>query len=348
MPMRSDLIISLELLRAISALLVLVHHMFLSWGAQEAGENFKSTIFYQLAWDLDLGKIGVMIFFLISGYLIPFTIGKHGFSSQKQFLQKRFLRIYPLFFVSVVVGCVFQIYGYHQSTSYSQFILNLLMVPNFFGREFVSGVFWTLQIEVFFYIIVASVVPWTPCLRTPQLIAVLIITLTSTAEALRTVSHEFFAIHELSKILGMLSFIFLGSLLRLWKEQRLGKIGTFTMYLFFCHEFIFRLYKFIQLESFTLAPKFSSFAGVIAIFVFIFALNVKKVPSFGLFLGKISYSIYLNHSLIIVVAVIALSTLEKNRYGLLLDLFYFAVVLAVTFLVSTFTYRFIERRFIHR
>jgi peptidoglycan/LPS O-acetylase OafA/YrhL len=344
----SNYIDSLDVLRAIAALLVCFQHMCLSWGAQETLSSFKSTLAHQVIWDLDLGKIGVMIFFLISGYLIPFTVTSSGMAAQRLFIKKRLLRIYPMFLFAIMVSLFVKAWEDNYEFDIVLLILNLLLVPNFFERAFISGVFWTLQIEVFFYLIVATFVPWTTFSGKGNLISLVLVVLALGAEAARALALDSSVVREVARVLGMTAFIFLGALIRLWREQLLDKGGAATLCLFMVYEFLYRGYKFAQLEAVSVAPKFSSLAGAIAISVFLLVLYVKKGPQFIAFFGKISYSLYLVHLPVITLTISALTWIAPYLTSMLLDSVFFFLSLGISIAISALTYRYIELRFLIR
>ncbi len=339
---------SLDMLRAAAAILVCLHHAFITWGAQDHQTGFKYTLLHQMAWDLDLGKIGVMIFFLISGYLIPFTVSTTGLAAQKVFIKKRFFRIYPMFIVAITFGLLINALTKDYQFDLIELILNIFLVPNLFGQEFISGVFWTLQIEIFFYLIVASAIPWVTLNKKSYLVSCMLIALALGAEAARAMSTELGALRELSRVFGMTSFIFLGSLLRFWRDRALDRVGTVTLVIFLTHEFIYRTLKLYQVDVVSAAPKFSSLAGAIAVITFLWVLLVKKGPHFLVFLGRISYSLYLVHMPVILLTVNALAATQVGFRGIYLDLLFFSLILIFSISISAVTYRYVELRYLRR
>lgn len=114
---------------------------------------------YQGGWPLINvpGRTAVWLFFGISGYVIAhgFINGRYGFKAQdiRDFYCNRFLRIYPIFILLSIVAWV---------TEWATTGINPIGwsdVPSqFFSFQFnqnykLSGVFWTLGIEMQFYLI---------------------------------------------------------------------------------------------------------------------------------------------------------------------------------------------------
>ncbi|MDO4905650.1 MAG: acyltransferase [Lautropia sp.] len=148
-------------LRAIAAILVLLHHLFYNEQKYFGSHSVPAP----LAW---MGAGGVDLFFVISGFVMV-AISGDQFASPRQaigFLKRRALRIYPIywFYTLIVVGI--WIVAPHMvnasSTSHGQ--------PNWFGTFtlwpgktvplLVQG--WTLTFELYFYLIFAAMIAFVP------------------------------------------------------------------------------------------------------------------------------------------------------------------------------------------
>ncbi|MEU4623771.1 acyltransferase [Actinoplanes sp. NPDC023801] len=112
----------------------------------------------------DLGKYGVLLFFLVSGYVIPMSLERHG--SLRRFWVGRLFRIYPayLFTVAVVVllvaaGISEPHPGVREETVGSG-LGQVTMLQDFVGVSGMITPFWTLSFEMTFYLIVAGLFAW--------------------------------------------------------------------------------------------------------------------------------------------------------------------------------------------
>lgn len=98
----------------------------------------------------DLGKIGVVSFFFISGYVIAYTLNKLDRNTINQFVISRFFRLYPVFWVALILMLLLRAMSGH-FYSLEQVILNFSMFNKFLLIPDINGVAWTLQIELTFY-----------------------------------------------------------------------------------------------------------------------------------------------------------------------------------------------------
>jgi peptidoglycan/LPS O-acetylase OafA/YrhL len=101
------------------------------------------------------GPFGVSIFFLISGFVIPFSLAR---LAPGKFLIARFLRIYPTYIAAslIMLGLVYlsSVYwGKEFSMPLDRFVENLLLLQGNFGSPTIDLVNWTLSIEIKFYIV---------------------------------------------------------------------------------------------------------------------------------------------------------------------------------------------------
>jgi peptidoglycan/LPS O-acetylase OafA/YrhL len=145
---------SVHLLRGVAAIMVLVQH------------SFKSFYFWNLPWFneniLDIGQIGVSVFFVISGFVLPLSLQKnyriHDFP---RFLAKRFVRIEPTYLASLVFAIIWVWSATRlapNATPWSldifQIFAHLFYLIPFTKLEWLNYIYWTLAIEFQFYLII--------------------------------------------------------------------------------------------------------------------------------------------------------------------------------------------------
>ena len=93
-------------------------------------------------------------FFIISGYIITHVLTKE---TAGLFLFKRIFRIYPLYIVAMLSQLLVDKFIFHQPIPALKIVLaQLLLVGDFFHAPYtLSGVEWTLRIEIMFYVFMA-------------------------------------------------------------------------------------------------------------------------------------------------------------------------------------------------
>ena len=107
---------------------------------------------------LNLGPLGVAVFFLISGFVIPYSMARQSFC---QFCIIRLLRIWPTYLagfavtlLAVLCGC----YLFNVEGPFSLYEVAIHSIPglrDLIGSRNIDGIIWTLEIEVKFYAVCA-------------------------------------------------------------------------------------------------------------------------------------------------------------------------------------------------
>ena len=100
---------------------------------------------------IDIGKFGVIVFFAISGYVIPSSLMKRTDHAVPRFVIARFFRLYPAYWLSLPAGLAIFLVVAHQHVDAPLVVANVTMLQQFFGIENILGIYWTLQIELIFY-----------------------------------------------------------------------------------------------------------------------------------------------------------------------------------------------------
>jgi peptidoglycan/LPS O-acetylase OafA/YrhL len=167
---RPDRFVFLDLLRAVAVLLVMYSHVvgvFLHQHGEDSVLAGPVQGFAAHPADLALriGNFGVVLFFLVSGFIVTHT----GFAERpRQYAAKRLLRIYPMLAVSVLLAAVLLLAHLHPVTTAGEIttvtpvtvLTNLTLANHLIAPPvLLVDVSWTLVIEVLFYTLLLAALP---------------------------------------------------------------------------------------------------------------------------------------------------------------------------------------------
>jgi len=118
------------------------------------------------------GRTSVLVFFIISGYVISAGFERRRYSFDMQglirFYRNRLLRIYPLFLLVSGISLVILASRGQLPRIGPEWALRQLFMLQWYHNYDLVGVFWTLGVEVQFYM-VASVLFWLQSTRSHRL-----------------------------------------------------------------------------------------------------------------------------------------------------------------------------------
>ena len=136
--------VELDAFRGLAAIMVLYFH-YTSQYRIYYGHNFSSQF------DFGLGKHGVSFFFIISGFVIYLTVEK--VENVKQFLIRRFSRLYPVYWFCLLVSFVLvSLYGLQgKETTLKEAFIGLTMIQDLLNVRHVDESYWSLLPELQFY-----------------------------------------------------------------------------------------------------------------------------------------------------------------------------------------------------
>ncbi len=132
---------SLQILRGIAALAVVLYHIYIYSGL--IGNNYENSF------KIFKGNFayGALFFFVLSGFLMAYLID----IDYKHFLGRRLLRIYPTYIIAVILVIFFKVMIFG-SIENQKLYLAITLFP--LGElQYPLGIEWTLIYEVFFYLI---------------------------------------------------------------------------------------------------------------------------------------------------------------------------------------------------
>lgn len=152
-------------LRGLGALAVVLFHL----GGHEGMKNVIDASPGVVAIALSYGTFGVAVFFVLSGFVISYSLDRWRQSrfdkeaSWFKYVAKRLIRLTPPYYAAIVVALVFALLAAATSGedfepglvpfSFTRFLAHLFYVQEIVGFINFNDVFWTLAIELQFYLV---------------------------------------------------------------------------------------------------------------------------------------------------------------------------------------------------
>jgi len=348
-------------LRFIAASLVILMHLHSSLVNAKLPHFYELPVFYK-------GVYAVSFFFVLSGFLITYLLLQErdttGETNVKKFYLRRVVRIWPLYFIIVIIGLIFYwklvpALGLNFQSEYPKslaIVLYLFFLSNLMNSLYHVGgilhVTWSIAVEEQFYLF------WAPLFsrvkhQLPK--TILIITSLSFLLSLLNTLNVFDLTQGYCLFISTLQFHYMG-------------IGAMAAWFLFHH-------KTKLLNTIVFTNK--SVQGLLTLFILCFLFFYQKNPlgeilfpipigllfswlivnvaanpnklftlesSFLSYTGKISYGIYMYHMIVVYACVFVAGKLHSlQHYSLAFACILYFVVFGVTILVSGFSYRFIEK-----
>lgn len=272
----------LDALRGIAALMVVFFHFTLWRPEAELGFKFGTT--------------GVDLFFIISGFVIFMSLD--NIKSTRIFIINRVSRLYPTYWVCVTfafilmsVNSIFK----NRSISFVQYFGNMTMFQHYLGISDIDGPYWTMIVEMGFYISVSSFFyfKWLEYIKIIGfLVSILIVSM------IFLINEK--TLHIFLNYFSLLQFIplFLAGIIFYKLKKDSNKIKT--------NFFVLAVCLICQILLFNFSGRSNGFINqieysiMLVIYFIIFILFVKGklmfiVNDITLFFGKISFALYLIH-----------------------------------------------------
>jgi peptidoglycan/LPS O-acetylase OafA/YrhL len=140
----------LDAMRGIAAMFVLLYHFNYKYVQYNPDHGALPLLF---GW----GHHGVSIFFAISGFVIAMTLER--MDGVGAFARARFSRLFPVYWASMLVTIMVVAMGGASKLAVSpaEAIANTTMLHYWFDIQSVDGSYWSLSIELSFYLVMALV-----------------------------------------------------------------------------------------------------------------------------------------------------------------------------------------------
>jgi len=149
-PARGSRLAWLDALRGIAALCVVYSHF---------GTRVLPAVHRAVYNVFDPGLYGVLVFFLVSGYIVPASLERKG--SVRNFWVSRLFRLFPLFVFAIAAVLLLHEFGWasvrqtNENVTASVFS-HLFMLNELLGQTNIIVVLWTLSYEMVFYVLLTA------------------------------------------------------------------------------------------------------------------------------------------------------------------------------------------------
>lgn len=344
--------------RAIASLMVVIAHIELD------KKEFQLPLIPGITL-LNFGKVGVSVFFALSGFLITYLLleERKNFHkiSFKDFYMRRILRIWPLYFLIVIVG----FFIYPKNDSAQAFWLSVFFLPNLaFTLKLLPALFdpiWSIGTEEQFYIFHPHFFRFKKTLHIfYALFAFLVLYL-----AFGQITRHFSAGNYIIGVIGELTYyarfdnMAIGALVAVLYYNT--KNNDFKFYLQGFFNLVFNKYVqmlllvvfvgFVYIYLQRLPPEGDLIIATLSALLIvnlcetetsIYSLSNNSIR----FVGEISYGIYLIHKFPVHLMVWGVKTYMPNSSMLAQNLVIYIVSITLTLVLAWLSYTYFEKYFL--
>ncbi|PQJ73448.1 acyltransferase family protein [Polaribacter butkevichii] len=347
-------------LRFIAAFLVIIHHI----------EQFKSIIKVENYWGKIpfiniIGKLGVILFFVLSGFLITYLLLAEEKAFKKisiaKFYMRRVLRIWPLYFLIIILAFfvlpnieIFILPSYGKDVIYTNLFWKLLLYAIFFPNLVLSllGVVpyashtWSIGTEEQYYLVWPVILKHIKKYRILLMFAIILFYLSfkfflRTSYAYQIPYNNVLRAFWNSFPIDCMAIGALYSILLFQKSKFLKYLVRNDLFYFSIGLVTFLMLKGVYIP-YIHYEFYSFFFGVI---ILNFAVNEKIKISLENkifnYLGNISYGLYMYHPIGIILAISIISSFDLKTNWILYPL---SFILTIT--MASLSYKYFESFFL--
>ena len=330
----------IELLRFFSSLTIVIYHWGTSFDLMEMEKNHSFGNFLKILYQK--GDYAVFVFFVISGVVFSNVyLTQRKNENFYNFFIKRFARLYPLHILTLFLIITIQLmflnkFGNFELYTFNDiyhFVLNIFLILGWGledGRSFNTPV-WTVSQEIFIYLLFFCLLIFLKKHKVYFIITIYLLFLI--IDKLNFLNNlQFITPIKLNYFVEFVKFFYSGVLIFF-----IDKSSCKTNILLVLNSFLFII----------------AFAGTFKVHIFCFSLvlffvlidriiNYKGIKKILIFLGNLTYSMYLFHTFTFLTFLYLLKSFSR------LDLFYlnisFILYIFFTIIISSFSFIFFEKK----
>jgi peptidoglycan/LPS O-acetylase OafA/YrhL len=288
-PSQTPRMVFLDYLRVFAFASVLIGHKFAQ--PLEAAISEPTSLWHwpaQILWPwVRAGGAGVLVFFLVSGYIITYVLERENCV---EFLIRRAARIYPLYMVAVLAEYGMQTSG--QRVPVSTLLWQLSLLGNWNDTPYALGTAeWTLRLELMFYLLMAALrglglMAWRGGAILPLLYAALVLVLFAVGP---WPNH---AANGLGYVSLYFPFLLVGAIVQL---QERGSVSRLTAVLFVAWVLCCHYLGLVRWQ----AAWLNAYFPLLALSLFLVLWWGRRLwsgPAWLLWLSELTYAVYLLHN----------------------------------------------------
>ena len=298
-----------------------------------------------------LPKLGVLLFFVLSGFLITGLLYRERLATGKINLRffyiRRILRLAPAFLLFIVATLVFMRLGLITDVSRREILECLFYVRNIFGHSLTLGHIWSLSLEEQFYLLWPLTFALLPLKRSPAIVlgtCLLFMLWRGLAIHAQLFSYSSGVYYE--RPYFRFDSILIGAFLILWLSSSARAVSLLTRVLSKIPALLLWLVLFVWMmfaESYTHAWYISIQEILVVLCLAQVVLcnrgalgKFMRLPALR-YCGTISYSLYLWQQMFLVTSVPSWGPLRQLPMALI-----------VPFLIAAASYQFLEKPILRR
>ena len=273
------------------------------------------------------GILGVSLFFIITGYLMPLMLERY---SRSGFLVNRVFRIFPVLIISLLLVGLFLYFTQNITFSISSYFHSLTLSYEYYGVIPIIGVLWTLVIEVIFYLLMFMIGKITPV----KLLSIQMLILTVIIVSIKNLDN--YSLMLFATYAKYISMILIGTAIYLAFEDKCD-IARKILYVVSSIILSYIGFYIVQINRGDTSTynNIGTFLLATGVFLVIFNLDISIFRSkFVKFLSNLVYPIYLIHVPVGLVSMLYMSGFIDNNYLLLL--LPLGVVLGLSYLINIY------------
>lgn len=343
----------LDTLRAIAAFIVVWSHIEL-FKKKEGVPNLHESDFPIFPG----GHIGVILFFVLSGFLITYLLvkekEKNNSISLKKFYMRRVLRIWPLYYLILLISFLLSTFLFDVKYSVFTILLCLTFFPNIAHALGIgwsgSPQVWSIGVEEQFYLFWPILLIKIPQKKIIQFLVVFFIFYTLLPDIIYLINKYTIVSGKLSSFSGKFFYgtkfncMALGAIMgvALAKNQKwisyLSKKSILTSIII-----VAILLTFLRID-FKFSDELSAIFYALMIVGIVESKEIKIDSKPTIFLGKISYGIYMYHWVVIILVIQILPIFDNL---ILYNIVLYTAIIGLTIFISWCSFNTIEKYFLN-